>query len=40
MRDIHFSSMCEHHILPFLGTVSIAYLPQGRVVGLSKLARA
>jgi len=39
VRDIEFYSMCEHHILPFFGTVSIAYLPGDKIVGLSKLAR-
>ena len=39
LRDIPFASMCEHHLLPFQGRAHVAYLPKGRVVGLSKLAR-
>ena len=40
IRDIPFMSVCEHHLLPFFGSVHLAYLPSGRVVGISKLARA
>jgi len=39
LRDIEFYSTCEHHFLPFFGRISIAYLPAGKVVGVSKLAR-
>lgn len=39
LRDIPFNSMCEHHLMPFEGKTHIAYLPDGKVVGLSKLAR-
>ncbi len=39
VRDIPFTSHCEHHVMPFYGVAHVAYLPVGRVVGLSKLAR-
>ncbi|GJQ26435.1 MAG: GTP cyclohydrolase 1 [Phycisphaerae bacterium] len=39
LRDIPFYSMCEHHLLPFMGRAHIAYLPDGKVIGLSKMAR-
>jgi GTP cyclohydrolase I len=39
LRDIPFNSMCEHHLMPFEGVAHIAYLPDGKIVGISKLAR-
>lgn len=39
VRGIRFSSLCEHHLLPFTGTVNVGYLPKGSVVGLSKIPR-
>lgn len=39
VRDVEFYSLCEHHILPFFGSVSIGYLPGEKIVGLSKVAR-
>lgn len=39
VRDIEFYSLCEHHILPFIGRVHVAYIPDGKVIGLSKIPR-